>query len=186
MIRKFAIATSIVLVMGTLAGCAGPVKDDRAADFVQKASVANLFEIKTSELALQRAVNPEVKAFAQQMITDHTRAGADLKAALDTEQSKIGPATALDDTHHKMLEDLTAASPDAFDDKYIDIQTQAHDEALSIFKDYADGGKDGAVRQFAATTLPVLQAHKDHVKMIDDATHSGQTDASAAADHSSM
>ncbi|MCR6659710.1 MAG: DUF4142 domain-containing protein [Asticcacaulis sp.] len=184
MFHKFAIATSFAFALA-IAGCGGPVKDDKVADFVQKASIANLFEIKTSELALQRAVSADVKGFAQEMITDHTKAGADLKAALETDHNSTQPATSLDEPHQKMLDELTAAAPDAFDDKYIDIQTKAHDEALGIFKDYADGGKDGPVRQFAATTLPVLQTHKDHVKMVDDATHAGKTDPSASADGSS-
>jgi putative membrane protein len=177
MIRKFALTAAFAGTVA-LAGCAGPVKDDKVTDFVQKASIANLFEIKTSQLALQRAINPDVKTFAQEMITDHTKAGSELKAALQTDHSPAQPATTLDDAHQKMLDDLTAAAPDAFDDKYIDIQTKAHDEALSLFKDYADGGKDGPVRQFATETLPVLQTHKDHVKMVDDATHSGTSDGS--------
>ncbi|MBS0270659.1 MAG: DUF4142 domain-containing protein, partial [Proteobacteria bacterium] len=44
-------------------------------DFVNNASVGNKFEIDTSQLALKYAKSPEVKNFAQQMITDHTKAG---------------------------------------------------------------------------------------------------------------
>jgi predicted outer membrane protein len=43
-------------------------------DFVNRASVGNLFAIEESELALRRADASEVKYFAQQLIDAHEKA----------------------------------------------------------------------------------------------------------------
>jgi putative membrane protein len=48
---------------------------DAAQDFVDKAAVANTFEIDTSKLALKYAKGDDVKKFAQEMIDDHTKIG---------------------------------------------------------------------------------------------------------------
>ena len=47
--------------------------------FIDKVAVSNKFEIDTSELALKYGKSADVKAFAQQMIDDHRKAGADFK-----------------------------------------------------------------------------------------------------------
>ena len=44
-----------------------------ARDFVHKASIANQFEIESSQLALDKAQSSEVKSFAQRMVDDHTK-----------------------------------------------------------------------------------------------------------------
>src|SRR4051812_7820860 len=72
-----------------------PVK---TTDFINKAAVANRFEIDTSQLALKYAKAEDVKSFAQQMITDHTKVGDDFKASL-AEANIEAPRDALDVTH---------------------------------------------------------------------------------------
>lgn len=165
-----------------LAACSGPVDDESVTEFVTKASVANLFEIESSRLALERSTNPEVKALAQKILSDHMKAGEDLSAALTTGNSTLTPAATMDEAHQKLYDDLRDASAEDFDDKYLDIQTKAHDEAIALFKDYADGGKEGPVKAFAATTLPTLESHKDHVKSVDESTDDDDMSSSASAD----
>src|SRR4051812_5886120 len=41
--------------------------------FAAAAAVGDLAELSTSKLALQRAANPEVRRFAQHLITDHSQ-----------------------------------------------------------------------------------------------------------------
>ena len=62
------------------------------ASFVQMAAVGGLFEVQSSELATTAGQSAEVKAFAQQMITDHTKANQELQqlAALDVDDGDVG------------------------------------------------------------------------------------------------
>lgn len=168
-----------------VSACSGPVADDDVSEFVQKASVSNMFEIQSSELALQRAVHPEVRNLAQQMVTDHTSAGEELRSAAQQAGGGIAPASALDDKHQKLLEDLQKASPEEFDNKYVDMQRSAHAEAITLFRDFSDGGKDGPVKAFAASTLPTLEAHEAHVKQVDEQTPSNEMASVAASEATS-
>ena len=137
-----------------------------AQSFVTKASIANQFEIETSELALKKAQSSKVKSFAQRMVTDHSKTGDKLKEVLNNSESKIAVADGLDDKHQALLDKLAATSEEAFDNQYIAIQTDAHKEAVSLFSKYAKNGKHQALKQFATETLPTLKEHLEHVKQI--------------------
>ncbi len=129
-------------------------------EFVPMAVSSNMFEIESSRLALEKSQSDEVKRFAQHMIDDHTKATAELKAAL-----AAGPKTAmperLDPKHERMLEELRAASGTQFNALYIQQQAAAHEESIGLFQGYAENGETGPVKDFAAKTLPTLEMHRD-------------------------
>ena len=50
-------------------------------DFVTEAAQSDMFEIQSSEAALN-SDNAPIKSFAQKMITDHNKTSAELKAAV--------------------------------------------------------------------------------------------------------
>jgi putative membrane protein len=131
------------------------------AQFAAMASVSNMFEIQSSELAMERAVSEEVKAFAQQMIADHTKAGDDMATAAGEEG--VTPASELDQKHQDILNTLGSLEGEAFDAAYIEAQVQAHDEAVTLFEGFAANGSEGPLKAFAASTLPTLQQHQAHV-----------------------
>ncbi|WFR98794.1 DUF4142 domain-containing protein [Rhizobium tumorigenes] len=56
-----------------------------------------------------------------------------------------------------------ASTDQEFEPLYIDMQTSAHMEAVTLFATYAKGGDDAAVKAFAKKTLPKLEMHKMHV-----------------------
>ncbi|MGZ3298659.1 MAG: DUF4142 domain-containing protein, partial [Asticcacaulis sp.] len=124
---------------------------EKPVEFVQKASVAGMFEVQTSQLALKRSRNPEIRAFAGRMIKDHTKAADELKIV--ARRDHIRPATALDHAHRSMFKDLSKKGDD-FDKKYVHLQVDAHNEAVDLFKDYADNGTDARLKDFAGKTLP--------------------------------
>lgn len=146
----------------------GAWADMTAQDFVTKASTANMFEIQSSQLALERAEDPRVKGFAQEMIEDHVKAGESMKTALSQSKEGAKPADQLDDAHMKSLEQLKAASGAEFDTLYIAAQSQAHQDAVALFSEYASNGADPALKSFAETTLPTLQGHADSVDKLEN------------------
>lgn len=135
---------------------------NKTQDFVTKAAVANMFEIKTSELAVKTSKNADVLTFAKMMVKDHTAAGKAYETAVAA-TSGLTPPVALDEDHQKKLDDLATKTGTDFDKAYIDIQQSAHSEAVNLFEDYSKNGKDTALQAFAAKTLPTLQAHKDKI-----------------------
>jgi putative membrane protein len=128
--------------------------------FVTMATSSNMLEIQSSEIALQRASSSDVKAFANQMIQDHTKAGQEMTAVL--EQQGMTPPKELTAPHAKMLKDLTDTNSN-FDAAYLQMQQAAHVEAVGLFQAYSGKPDDQALGAFAQKTLPTLQMHLDHV-----------------------
>lgn len=136
-------------------------------DFAGRATVAGVFEIESSKLAIERTKTADLKAFAQKMVTDHTKAATELKAAI-TAAGLTPPAEGLDSEHQDMLNDLKNASAEDFDAKYIDAQQKAHDKTIDLFEKEAKDGQAGPVRDFAAKTLPTLKMHKADIEKLDE------------------
>ncbi|GGF73528.1 membrane protein [Azorhizobium oxalatiphilum] len=134
--------------------------------FVETAGVAGLFEIESSKLALERSKSPEIQKFAQEMVDDHTKIAADLKRAATSANGDVPVPSALDAEHEAMIRKLKAATGTDFDTLYVAMQTTAHEEAVGLFGAFAKDGDQTALKSFAADTLPILQKHLEHVRMI--------------------
>ncbi|TGQ71506.1 DUF4142 domain-containing protein [Mesorhizobium sp. M00.F.Ca.ET.186.01.1.1] len=163
---------------GTGSNAIMPMLPDSKVDtetFVKTVPNANQFEIESSKLAEQKSASADVKAFAAQMIEDHSKAGEAFGTALSQGQTtaSIKPAgPGLQPKEQKMLDELKGASGKAFDDKYITMQTEAHRQAAALFSTYAKSGDDPALKEFAKTTLSTLKMHEKHVKEL-AAAHQG-------------
>ncbi|ESW59880.1 MAG: membrane protein [Rhodobacter sp. CACIA14H1] len=135
-------------------------------DFLRLATSANLLEIRSSELILEKTRSPDIRAFAEAMIADHRAAAEQMaQAAGTTPPAPDSPDIMLEPRHATLMAQLEAAegSPDA---AYIDLQRQAHEQAVALFTDYATNGQEGAVKDFAGATLPKLQEHLEKVQQL--------------------
>ena len=130
--------------------------------FLRMVLSSNDWEIQSSELAKTKTSNASVVQFADMIIEDHTAAAAKLKETLEKkEEAPEGlPPAALTPKHQSMLQQLGAVASGAdFDKLYIDMQAQAHQEAITLFRGYASSGNDQALVGFAKETLPTLEKH---------------------------
>jgi len=132
--------------------------------FVSNLTQAGMYEIEAGKIAQAKSKNPEVKAFAKMMVTDHTamdKAMAPLiKAAGQT------PADKLDQRRQGFIDNLNSATPADFDKVYIDQQVAGHQEALDLVDGYARDGADAGLKTGAADAGPKVQAHLDKAKAI--------------------
>lgn len=133
-------------------------------DFIDKAAVANQFEIDTSQLALKYGKSADVKKFAQEMIDDHTKIGDEFKATLKT-AGIAPPKDGLDITHQAKYAKLRVFTTESgFDSSYVSEQLAAHEGAVKLFTDHAANDPTPAIKSFAAETLPKLEHHLAMVK----------------------
>ncbi|PWJ94387.1 putative membrane protein [Mesorhizobium loti] len=128
---------------------------------------ANRFKIESSKLAEEKGVAADVREFAALMVKDHTRAGQDFVAALERSQTTAsvtpeGPPLLPKD--QAMLDQLKALDGEAFQAKYITLQTEAHKQAVALFSTYARSGDDPALKEFAKKTLPTLKMHEKRLR----------------------
>lgn len=162
-VRNLAITAGLIGVLTTTAAYANTMS---AQEFVTKASIANKFEIESSQLALDKSENEDVKSFARHMVDDHSATGEKLNEVLEASDSNIQPAANLDRKHQKLLDKLEASSDEAFDRQYIAMQTDAHKTAVNLFSGYAMHGKNRDLRDFARETLPALKGHLKHARQL--------------------
>lgn len=183
-IKTWTPALAALAVGLAAAACGGPKSPDTAATqpteatvesaavdgasqtYVEKAAMSDMFEIEASKIALERSMVPAVKTFAQEMIDAHMATSAKLTPIALA--SGITPPSALDEDHTKKLDDLRNAKQEEFDDKYIDIQTSAHNAALDLNKDFAKNSTNTQLAAFAAEVAPAIEQHLEHVKVLDE------------------
>lgn len=130
----------------------------KTEDFVLEASASDMFEIESSKLALQKGDDP-VKTFAQQMISDHEKTSAELKALIDGGKVKGTPVSTLTDDDKKSIDNLGKLEAADFNEEYIDEQVDAHEDAVDLFKRYSEEGDNPELKAWAGKTLPALQHH---------------------------
>ena len=131
-------------------------------EFTTRAAVAGMFEIQSSQLALTKTQNADIKAFAQQMVSDHTKIAEDLTNAAAS-QPNIDVPTALDPVSAAKLAELNKATGPEFDKLYVAAQTEGHITAVGLFEGYVKEGSAGPLQDFASATLPTLNTHYEHV-----------------------
>ncbi|CAM3936888.1 DUF4142 domain-containing protein [Deinococcus frigens] len=172
--KSVALLTSLVLLLPTAsAGGAGPAamtpgistaqtSNDTDVLFMETATMSNLAEIATSRLALQKSGNTAVRAFAQMMITDHTKAQDELNALAVKKGVKLadkpGAAQRLQSNKLSML------SGAAFDAEYKKVQVGGHDMTLTLIKTYRSFGKDTDALAYAAKIQPIVAGHLEMAK----------------------
>lgn len=137
--------------------------------FVDTAAIAGMFEVESSKLALARATSPALKAFAQMMVDDHTKAGEELKAMVIAGHI-VGVnhlPVELDGAHKTKLDALaTASDGDGFDTRYREQQLEAHRTAITLFENEAKSGTNQALKDWAAKTLPKLKEHFSRIQAV--------------------
>lgn len=136
------------------------------AEFAVFAANAGMTEIEAAKLAETKSTNAEVKAFAAMMIKDHSAAAEKLNAIAAARNITL--PTAVADEQRKHLDDLAKKNGKDFDKDYADMMESDHTKVVDEFKDAAANAKDADLKSFAAATLPVLQQHLDHSKMMQD------------------
>ena len=137
-----------------------------AADlkFVQNAAQGGAAEVALGHLAMQRASDENVKKFGERMVTDHSRAGEQLKAIAQSKGIEV-PAglSAKDEARAANLGKLSGAQ---FDDAHMNLMVKDHEKDVADFENASKTAADPQVKQFAAETLPTLQEHLQQAEKI--------------------
>jgi putative membrane protein len=125
--------------------------------FATEAAKGGLAEVELGQLALQKATSPQVKQFAQRMVTDHTQANQELMQLARSQNLDL-PAQ-LDAKHKSDIDRLRGLSGSAFDTAYMQHMLQDHNKDVADFQKQAQSGSDPALKSFAQKYLPTLQQH---------------------------
>lgn len=136
-------------------------------DFVDAATEAGIAEVVTGNLAQEKSQSADIKQFAQQMVTDHTKANQELGDIARKLDISVPDEAALTDKVKKMILEWRDES---FDRSYVNNQVDAHEKAVELFKKEAASSDKPELKAFASDKLPTLQHHLEQAKVL-QATH---------------
>lgn len=125
-------------------------------DFLADAAQGDAAEIKMGQLAEKNGGSAEMKNFGKTLVTDHTRAGEQVKATA----KKIGATVAEkpNSEQQKDYDKLAKLKGAAFDKEFARMSVEDHQKDIAKFQKEASAN-DGAASDLAKQQLPVLQKH---------------------------
>ena len=129
---------------------------------------ANQIDIDTAKLALEKTHNPQVRDFAQQMVTDHSalqKSVADLGAKLHVTPADSDTSASLKKQAAETEAHLKTLNGAAFDKAYIDREVDYHKAVINevstvLIPDAQNADLKGALTGAA----PLFQGHLEHAE----------------------
>ncbi len=145
----------------------GPAKiAAQDALFVIMFGSGNVFEIRLSELALKNSENPDVKAYAQMMITDHSKANDQLLAVAKDHNIDFPPAPPA--AAYKLSQTMLSMKGAEFDKVYMGELVKAHTNDLAAYKKAKGEVKDHLLTEYVDGTEKTVAEHLKKAKEIDE------------------
>lgn len=143
----------------TLTPARAKAQSDDDKKFLAMAAQSDQNEIALSQVASQKATNPDVKAFADKMIKEHTQMTESMKPF--AESWGLTPPTGPDSDHQDELKKLDGLSGNDFDKEYMSDMVTDHTKALKAFTTEAKDTKDTKFRTAVIKGKTAVAAHKN-------------------------
>lgn len=131
---------------------------------------ANTIDINAGKLAQSKSKNKEVKAFAKQMVTDHTavnKQASDLAKKLGVTPKDNDTSKSLSKSADENITKLKGLTGKDFDKEYVNHEVDYHQTVLdAIDQTLVPSAKNAELKGLIEKVRPAIQAHLDHAKMI--------------------
>ena len=136
-----------------------PRKGETSQDmaFLKAAAASNVFEVRSSQLALTNGGSAYVKAFAKDMIADHSAAFEELKQL--KMMKGMGTMKTLPPKLQATINKLRGLRGAAFDTAYLKAQKDGHMDTIAALKKEIKNGYDSATKNYAIKILPTVELH---------------------------
>jgi putative membrane protein len=141
------------------------------ANVVDVLTVANQGEVDYSQIGVDKATNPAVKQYAQQMVKDHAAmvdAVKSLATKLNLMPASNDKANDLKEESSKDINDLNSKTGKDFDKEFMDEQVDMHQETLDLLNDLDGRTTSADLKAAIAEAKPKVQAHLDQAKALKD------------------
>lgn len=127
--------------------------------FVMMADEGNSAEIAQSQIALKKSKNPDVKAYAHQMITDHEKLRSDM--APFAQKLSVTTPQPLNETHKVDAQRLSQLSGKKFDMEYVKNMDADHHKTLGLFNNEIATTSNPDLKSAVQSAQTVIQQHTD-------------------------
>jgi putative membrane protein len=130
--------------------------------FIKHAASDDAAEVKLAELGAKKADRPDVKAFAEMLVTDHTQSNVELAKLAATKGVELSGV--IEPSKAKVFQKLEQSSGTEFEKKFLAEMVSDHKMCVSNFEKASKESKDTDVKAFANALLPKLKAHLEKAK----------------------
>jgi putative membrane protein len=141
--------------------------DPQIAQVVQ---TANRIDIDQAKLALQKSKNPQVKEFANQMISDHTsleKSVNDLAKKLNVTPQDSDISKSLNQQAADESKKLKSLKGKAFDQEYVAHEVAYHQAVIdAATKTLIPNAKNAELKSALEGAAPLLQGHLQHAQQL--------------------
>ncbi len=159
-----AVGQGNTVTTGTPQGGSTPlVESDQK--FLRKAVEGSLTEISSARHVVQAGSNPEVKSYANELLTDHTKAHEELQKLAQQKGMNL-PAEITGD-QKDTVHDMTKLAGAQLDKKYAKEMVDDHEKDVKEFRDAAKDVKDPDLRAWAQKQIPILENHLTKAKLLE-------------------
>jgi putative membrane protein len=135
--------------------------------FASQAAVIGKAEIELGQIALKNTQDASVRTYAERMVKDHSAADKKLKAIAAKENLQLPQS--LDPEHEALKTKLQGLKGEDFDRAYVKAMANGHDKAVALFESASQQSQmPDDLKQFAASTLPTLEQHKEMAHSLHD------------------
>jgi putative membrane protein len=164
----YSICAGILTLASALAFAQGAKPND--AQIAQIVVTANQVDIDAGKLAESKATNPDVKAFAERMVTDHTgvnKSAVALVTKLHVTPEQSPTSEALQKGGDENLAALKKLSGAAFDKAYIDHEVTYHEQVLAALdKTLIPDATNAELKALLVKVRPAFVDHLQHAKQL--------------------
>lgn len=155
--RILVTAVTIVAAFATYAADEIVPRNDQ--EFATKMAQGGMCEVKASEMAQRKSSNASIKSFADMMVSEHSKANAELSSLADKKGWTLPQQ--LDDKHQSKIDMLQAATSGAtFDQEYAGLMAKSHNKAAELFRSASSTAQDADFKAWATTTLAMIEKHQ--------------------------
>jgi putative membrane protein len=154
--KKMLVAAAVFASLPLAGAFAAPLSAQDQM-FVKQAAIGGMTEVRAGKLASRDAQAPEVRQFADKMVSDHTANDQALIAL--AKQKGVALPAGLDPQHQQMVATLRKTPKARFDQAYIQGQVAGHQKMEGVMQAEIQSGTDPDLKAFAQQTLPVVQDH---------------------------
>ena len=126
--------------------------------FIQEAAGSGMFEVQIAQLAVSKASDPGVKAFAGMLVDQHQAANNELVKIANAKGVELPAAPK--HSLRRQIDKLGKRNGAEFDRDFVrEVGIKAHEKDIKMFEKASKDVKDAELKAFVDKTLPVLREH---------------------------
>ena len=169
-LRTLSGTLAVVVLAGSAAHAASarlPWAATSGLHFVDAIVAADNYRAAAGGLAIKKSPSPDVRELGRLIWVNSIETTRRLKWVLN----ETGPGVVLPErvSPHYMfvIDELVFANGDDFDERFIAQQTASLRQTLALAQAYARFGDDFVLKEFAARSVPKIQAHLDRLSQLE-------------------